>query len=85
MVKLFVWGSMIFLLGSIAVITYLTFGGNYKRVDQVSELQANKLIYANKDGNGIVYSIKYLDSITAADNYFFTKANACDHPFRSYK
>ena len=80
-VKIFVWGSMIFLLGGIAIITYLTFGGNQKSSSHFPEMQISKVKYAYKAEGGYAYSINQLDSLTAAANYNFTKANAIDRPF----
>ena len=82
--KILVWSSIIFLVGGIAVITYLTFGGNYKSAKHVPKLVVNKVKYAYKAEGGIAYSINQIDSLTAADNYYFTKANAINHPYSEW-
>jgi hypothetical protein len=78
--KILVWSSILFLLGGIAAITYLTFGGNYKSANRVPEPVIHKVKYVYKAEGGIAYSINQIDSLTAADNYYFTKANAIHHP-----
>lgn len=84
LVKLFVWGSMIFLIGGIAVVTYLTFAGNYKRASHVPRPVISKVNNVSKTKVGIAYSINQIDSLTAADNYRFTSANAVNHPLSEW-
>ena len=80
-IKILVWGSIIFLLGGIALVTYLTcFNGN-NGVNYAEQFEKSRLRYITKADKGYAYTIKQLDSLTAADNYKFTKANAVDHPF----
>ena len=79
--KIFVWGSLIFLIGGVAVVTYFTFGGNYKSAYLVAERSVNQGKYGYKDKGGIAYSMNQIDSLTAANNYYFTKANAVNHPY----
>ena len=82
LLKLFVWGSMIFLIGGIAVVTYFAFAGNYKSAGHVPRPVINKVNYITKAG--IAYTINQIDSVTAADNYKFTSKNAIDHPFAEW-
>ena len=82
--KILVWSSIIFLVGGIAAITYLTFGGNYKSASHVPKPVVSKVKYAYKAEGGIAYSINQIDSLTAADNYYFTKANAINHPYSEW-
>ena len=84
LLKLFVWGSIVFLIGTIALVTYLTFAGNYKSATHVPRPVISKVNNISKAKVGIAYSMNQIDSITAADNYSFTSANAVDHPLSEW-
>lgn len=76
--KLLVWATIIFLIGSVALVTYFTFlspSAIEKNKNRISSLR-----YMKKAETRFNYSINQLDSLSAANNYWFTKENAESHP-----
>jgi hypothetical protein len=79
--KILVWGSLLFLFGSLALITYLTyFSGNSIRKSSTYEMKTSQLMYFAKRQDFEVFSIKQLDSLSAASNFNFTKVQATEYP-----
>ncbi|MGA7837236.1 MAG: hypothetical protein WB996_04670 [Ignavibacteriaceae bacterium] len=75
MVRIIVYMTIAFLLGGIAAVTYFNFTAdsnyvNNKKKDQFYLAQVEK----NKS-----FSMKELDSLTAASNQGFTSRNAVDY------
>ncbi len=75
--KTIVWCSLSFLLGGIAAITYFTFFGGINSTP--AKVVKNQVRYVTEAQAYNDYTMKQLDSLTAASNYRFTKRNAVDH------
>ena len=77
MIKTIVWCSISFLLGGIAAITYFTFFADYNN-SQTKVVKSN-VRYVTESQAYNDYTMKQLDSLTAASNNRFTRRNAVDH------
>ncbi len=75
--KTIVWCSISFLLGGIAAITYFTFFADNNAIQ--NKPVKNQVRYVTEAQAYNDYTMKQLDSLTAASNYKFTKMNAVDH------
>jgi hypothetical protein len=79
--KILVWSSLLFLFGALALVTYLTFfAGTSVSKKSTYKLSAIILSYTVKRQDFDVCSIKQLDSLSAASNFYFTKINATEYP-----
>lgn len=77
-VKILVLISILFLIGGTALVTYFTLSPETPVKKGHAEI--SKLLYTPKSEFDNLYSIKQIDSLTAADNYWFTKPGALNRP-----
>ena len=79
--KILVWSSLLFLFGALALVTYLTCSPNNSiSKSSTYKMSAIFLKYTVKSQDFDLTSIKQLDSLSAASNYYFTKINATEYP-----
>ena len=79
--KILLWGSLLFLFGALALVTYLTFfSGSSIWKGNIYRTSTINLTYTLKKQDYDFCSIKQIDSLSAAGNYYFTKVNATEYP-----
>lgn len=77
MIKTIVYMTMAFLLGGIAAVTYFTLTADNDNLNQKNKSK-DDLFIAKADVQKF-YTMKELDSLTAASNHKFTSRNAVDY------